>query len=171
MTQPSKGAAVFLTLFGLPFLGGGLAFIYAQPLSRGNFKTFDIFTGIMFGSVFVFIGGALIYAAFGGYGLLKQQAAREESNPLSPWRWRLDWASSRAESQNKKSEIASWVLAILCNLITLPFLFRMIPNFAEEKRERSEEHTSELQSQSNLVCRLLLEKKKNANMRCVCHCA
>src|SRR5256886_13284004 len=28
---------------------------------------------------------------------------------------------------------------------------------------RSEEHTSELQSQSNLVCRLLLEKKNNAN--------
>src|SRR5688572_31055451 len=28
-------------------------------------------------------------------------------------------------------------------------------------RFRSEEHTSELQSQSNLVCRLLLEKKKN----------
>src|SRR2546430_13729361 len=27
-------------------------------------------------------------------------------------------------------------------------------------RERSEEHTSELQSQSNLVCRLLLEQKK-----------
>src|SRR5688572_32552201 len=31
---------------------------------------------------------------------------------------------------------------------------------------RSEEHTSELQSQSNLVCRLLLEKK-NASSRCV----
>src|SRR3989475_7880368 len=29
------------------------------------------------------------------------------------------------------------------------------------KEGRSEEHTSELQSQSNLVCRLLLEKKKN----------
>src|SRR2546427_3520062 len=29
--------------------------------------------------------------------------------------------------------------------------------------ERSEEHTSELQSQSNLVCRLLLEKKKNCS--------
>src|SRR2546430_10921144 len=28
---------------------------------------------------------------------------------------------------------------------------------------RSEEHTSELQSQSNLVCRLLLEKKKSLN--------
>src|SRR2546430_17147816 len=31
---------------------------------------------------------------------------------------------------------------------------------------RSEEHTSELQSQSNLVCRLLLEKKKKNSSRC-----
>src|SRR2546430_3962168 len=30
-------------------------------------------------------------------------------------------------------------------------------------QDRSEEHTSELQSQSNLVCRLLLEKKKRPN--------
>src|SRR5205085_9172966 len=30
--------------------------------------------------------------------------------------------------------------------------------------KRSEEHTSELQSQSNLVCRLLLEKKKKNNI-------
>src|SRR2546430_3208292 len=30
--------------------------------------------------------------------------------------------------------------------------------------DRSEEHTSELQSQSNLVCRLLLEKKKGAQL-------
>src|SRR2546430_10583033 len=30
----------------------------------------------------------------------------------------------------------------------------------DARRRRSEEHTSELQSQSNLVCRLLLEKKK-----------
>src|SRR2546427_13272897 len=31
--------------------------------------------------------------------------------------------------------------------------------------DRSEEHTSELQSQSNLVCRLLLEKKKKKNRK------
>src|SRR5256885_7482201 len=31
---------------------------------------------------------------------------------------------------------------------------------------RSEEHTSELQSPCNLVCRLLLEKKKNTSSRC-----
>src|SRR5437870_7677620 len=30
--------------------------------------------------------------------------------------------------------------------------------------ERSEEHTSELQSRGHLVCRLLLEKKKNTNL-------
>src|SRR2546430_11600098 len=35
---------------------------------------------------------------------------------------------------------------------------------AGSSSERSEEHTSELQSQSNLVCRLLLEKKTKATM-------
>src|SRR2546421_4394607 len=33
---------------------------------------------------------------------------------------------------------------------------------------RSEEHTSELQSRSDLVCRLLLEKKKQATHRLIC---
>src|SRR5436309_4768865 len=33
------------------------------------------------------------------------------------------------------------------------------------ENERSEEHTSELQSRENLVCRLLLEKKKNQEVR------
>src|SRR2546430_6458558 len=40
-------------------------------------------------------------------------------------------------------------------------LVRYDPRLAKPNRHRSEEHTSELQSQSNLVCRLLLEKKKN----------
>src|SRR5256886_12346226 len=41
-----------------------------------------------------------------------------------------------------------------------------------QKATRSEEHTSELQSQSNLVCRLLLEKKKKKkkhNMHILLH--
>src|SRR5438034_8761221 len=42
--------------------------------------------------------------------------------------------------------------------------YKMI-GVAERKRtERSEEHTSELQSHSELVCRLLLEKKKKAEI-------
>src|SRR5256886_12800747 len=38
---------------------------------------------------------------------------------------------------------------------------RLSPEQLHVLDRRSEEHTSELQSQSNLVCRLLLEKKKN----------
>src|SRR5258708_14126370 len=34
-------------------------------------------------------------------------------------------------------------------------------NFPADRPDRSEEHTSELQSPDHLVCRLLLEKKKN----------
>src|SRR2546430_8814981 len=36
--------------------------------------------------------------------------------------------------------------------------------YAKITTARSEEHTSELQSQSNLVCRLLLEKKKKKSL-------
>src|SRR2546427_9009289 len=44
---------------------------------------------------------------------------------------------------------AAWPRAVLFDLLTA-----LLDSW------RSEEHTSELQSQSNLVCRLLLEKKK-----------
>src|SRR2546427_8973310 len=44
-----------------------------------------------------------------------------------------------------------------------PRVVRRPPQHGECRR--SEEHTSELQSQSNLVCRLLLEKKKTASKR------
>src|SRR2546430_11033947 len=45
----------------------------------------------------------------------------------------------------------------------LDFFCFAVPTPTASSRDflRSEEHTSELQSQSNLVCRLLLEKKKN----------
>src|SRR2546430_3878346 len=47
--------------------------------------------------------------------------------------------------------------------------YGMLPRATNERtrRERSEEHTSELQSQSNLVCRLLLEKKKKKKSRVI----
>src|SRR2546430_9623311 len=45
-----------------------------------------------------------------------------------------------------------------------PYIYFPIPQNDRQIFGRSEEHTSELQSQSNLVCRLLLEKtKKLAN--------
>src|SRR2546427_6071074 len=44
----------------------------------------------------------------------------------------------------------SWASERACSTVSSPY----------RPKARSEEHTSELQSQSNLVCRLLLEKKK-----------
>src|SRR5688572_30921244 len=45
----------------------------------------------------------------------------------------------------------------------VPTFFDLSDMAASQSGLRSEEHTSELQSQSNLVCRLLLEKKKKKN--------
>src|SRR5260370_174116 len=52
------------------------------------------------------------------------------------------------------TSIPGWLLALLLYDFCYYWLHRM-------GHERSEEHTSELQSHLNLVCRLLLEKKKN----------
>src|SRR2546427_8792808 len=47
-----------------------------------------------------------------------------------------------------------------------PFILPPVGSLSLDELEmRSEEHTSELQSQSNLVCRLLLEKKKKRRRR------
>src|SRR5256885_17082448 len=56
----------------------------------------------------------------------------------------------------------------LASLRAIPGLITLRPADANEVREawrviRSEEHTSELQSPCNIVCRLLLEKKKNTS--------
>src|SRR2546428_3512533 len=47
-------------------------------------------------------------------------------------------------------------------------LTRAYSNASGRFLERSEEHTSELQSRSDLVCRLLLEKKKKLNNIVIC---
>src|SRR5690606_41816223 len=45
--------------------------------------------------------------------------------------------------------------------VIVHYALSMVHNIAIDNFNRSEEHTSELQSRENLVCRLLLEKKKN----------
>src|SRR5260221_7686280 len=47
-------------------------------------------------------------------------------------------------------------------------LLDFVDTYAARGERRSEEHTSELQSHSDLVCRLLLEKKKNTMWRDDC---
>src|SRR5438034_8626839 len=50
-----------------------------------------------------------------------------------------------------------WLLPLRAMCARAPFSAIAVPRL---RRGRSEEHTSELQSHSDLVCRLLLEKKK-----------
>src|SRR5688572_31807141 len=59
--------------------------------------------------------------------------------------------SKRLMRQRQERELREEVLVVLVRVVR--------DAEAGVRGERSEEHTSELQSQSNLVCRLLLEKK------------
>src|SRR5260370_11377189 len=66
-----------------------------------------------------------------------------------------------------------WLLIAPQMVIVLVFFFwpagqAIVQSF---QAQRSEEHTSELQSHLNLVCRLLLEKKKNTNANNMCFAA
>src|SRR2546430_12221721 len=53
----------------------------------------------------------------------------------------------------------------LAQTAALGITVALLAGHAIQSDARSEEHTSELQSQSNLVCRLLLEKKKQCDDR------
>src|SRR2546430_9895634 len=68
-------------------------------------------------------------------------------------RFDCDWSSDVCSSD-------LFLLAILASRLREPRRRAPAPLVTTVRGWRSEEHTSELQSQSNLVCRLLLEKKK-----------
>src|SRR5256886_4203782 len=67
-------------------------------------------------------------------------------------------------------ELARWISAYYCCPIET-VMRSLLPQVIRraEVGWRSEEHTSELQSQSNLVCRLLLEKKKKKKTNATQH--
>src|SRR5882762_6930971 len=70
------------------------------------------------------------------------------------------WPPAQIQTTAKTREDATYPLA--------PSLFFGVIHFAKKARDtrgRSEEHTSELQSHLNLVCRLVLEKKKQSRQR------
>src|SRR5438270_8123087 len=69
----------------------------------------------------------------------------------------------RSSARRSSSSIACWQRNKEC--ADSPERKRSAPCAACGSPARSEEHTSELQSQSNLVCRLLLEKKKRSRGR------
>src|SRR2546422_7070497 len=74
-------------------------------------------------------------------------------------RWTCTARSARCRSTFCPGKTPAQVVAILQRLVVDHV--NVIDDEALE--DRSEEHTSELQSRLHLVCRLLLEKKKNEN--------
>src|SRR5699024_12216971 len=79
------------------------------------------------------------------------------SRRLPPWRrrrWSLCRAFQTSLSQHGRREAST------CLMSPLPAARAAARRLSFEGNGRSEEHTSELQSRFDLVCRLLLEKKK-----------
>src|SRR2546427_8495099 len=73
--------------------------------------------------------------------------------------------SASASAPSRARALLWLAVAAACTAAAIG-IWTLGPHHASAETEdppRSEEHTSELQSQSNLVCRLLLEKKKKKN--------
>src|SRR5256885_6983307 len=74
-----------------------------------------------------------------------------------------------APARSRLIVTVAWGFEICRSLVTLSrsgsLRSSAVSRFALSYNARSEEHTSELQSPCNLVCRLLLEKKKNPGRR------
>src|SRR3989475_3676056 len=68
--------------------------------------------------------------------------------------------SSTAATTDVQTVIRGRALEIVDDRGRVRASLSVLPEDPKHMWKRSEEHTSELQSQSNLVCRLLLEKKK-----------
>src|SRR2546427_7394505 len=75
---------------------------------------------------------------------------RERDDPVRPAEAVLEFLVHHAVGQEIDERVGLGI-----DVIAVEEHLRVVEHLA-----RSEEHTSELQSQSNLVCRLLLEKKK-----------
>src|SRR6266536_3371487 len=97
---------------------------------------------------------SIIFSATAGLYLLRLKRSSSSSMPKSEIFWRV-----RSVICFSISPRPSWISGIV--------LGNSVPLFSSSSSRcgRSEEHTSELQSRVDLVCRLLLEKKKKKNTK------
>src|SRR5256885_8413872 len=73
--------------------------------------------------------------------------------------WSFRWLKTKSSRTDRKNWALFILLGDMKSFIGLQCCLKDITTMAIRLRSRSEEHTSELQSPCNLVCRLLLEKK------------
>ncbi len=118
------------------FLVPGLLSLFTFLANSGNHGTSST-AGAAAIAVFISaIGAGFLFVAVAGYRRMKQQAAVEEANPASPWLWRKDWASRRAESRRKNREIAAWLICIFCNIVMIPVAINLAPQLARRNDPR-----------------------------------
>src|SRR5699024_11318480 len=92
----------------------------------------------------IFVNSTIYMAVIGVYEILSRQTKR-------PW-------------PSNKPFLIAWTMSTTFTLLVYPHHLLMdgvMPKWMLIMGKRSEEHTSELQSRFELVCRLLLEKKKS----------
>src|SRR5256885_9672894 len=89
--------------------------------------------------------------------LRRAMAAAPTTPPAGP--------ESTVRTGSRAADVSAVIPPLDCIKKMLLFPLLECARRAFEQGERSEEHTSELQSPCNLVCRLLLEKKKKSTLR------
>jgi hypothetical protein len=121
MTAKSTNLAIgCITLFLLPFAAVGLiaAGSGVQQGLQGNWRE-----GLMlmvFGTVFAGFAAAFMAALMAGRNRLREQERRQQAHPDQPWLWRSEWATGRIEDATRTTLWASWLFALLWNLISIP---------------------------------------------------
>ncbi len=137
MTRPSKGAEVFLIVFGLLFAALGLFaastfFLSAPDQIRGNG-----WVALLVGGIFTLVGGGIVYGVIYGSRKVREQAAAEQANPDSPWLWQKDWAASQADSKNRNSAIGLWLAAIFVDTIVFTVSAAILPKLGRASDPRA----------------------------------
>jgi len=117
VTRPSKVGGVLLTVFGLIFVAAGIFFASTLLSDAPGQVQGNRWVGVLVSTVFILVGGGILYAVIYGTRKIREQAAAEQSNPESPWLWRKDWAARRAESKNQNNAVGLWLAATVWNSI------------------------------------------------------
>src|SRR2546430_1546356 len=122
----------------------------------------------------LFRAGQLSFFDCGGAPLMRDKAEKPEfAHPSSILYFQVPdirAAHRHLKEAGAKFEDEPHLIAQMSNHdLWMTFFRDSENNLLALMSERSEEHTSELQSQSNLVCRLLLEKKKKHNTSIITH--
>src|SRR5205814_9026992 len=108
-------------------------------------------------------------AFFDGLGALEGAAPPARQSELLEWLRRLGLPTSRdARTVRGVAGCLGYYRELGERRSSLPYQIDGVVYKLDDRadQERSEEHTSELQSLRHLVCRLLLEKKKKIRMNC-----